>query len=356
MSGHEKLSEPPGDSVTVIRRRITVVTGGATPERRVALAGAGQVVAALRRLGHQVTVVDTGNGTLDGEGERRLLAGAVGAAPPRRSELEVLASREDRIGLLSSSAFVEADLLFLVLHGRDGEGGSLQALLEAKGLRYTGSDSIGSVLAMDKDISKRLLRFGGVPTPDWWMWPLADRELERLEYPVVVKPSRVGSTVGLSVARTAAQVGIAVEEALGYDSEVLVEAFLHGRELTVGVLGDRALGVGEIASPGEVFDYRSKYTPGVAVETFPAAIPEALSDEVRALALEVHRLLKLRDFSRVDFRLDRDSRPFCLEANTLPGLTTTSLLPQSAAVAGIDFDGLCQEIVDLTLARDVTAT
>lgn len=332
------------------RSRITLLTGGSTPERTVALAGAGQVLAALRRLGHEVTVVDTCSGVLSGEREE-ILQQVVGVAPPDLEELEELHAREDLVGLLELAAVQQADLLFLVLHGRQGEGGSIQSLLEMRSLRFTGSDSAGSLLAMDKDVAKRLLEQAGIATPKWCMWPAASEWLESSDYPAVVKPSRVGSTVGLTVVRSAAEVGPAAEEAMSFDSEVLVEEFLPGRELTVGVVGDQALGVGEIVCRGEIFDFHSKYTPGLATEIFPADIPVALEERLKEMALRVHRTLKLRDFSRVDFRLDRESQPSCLEANTLPGMTPTSLLPQSAAVAGLPFDDLCQRIVELALDR-----
>ena len=183
------------------------------------------------------------------------------------------------------------------------------------------------------------------------MWPVPCDECAALGLPLVIKPSRVGSTVGLSLVRRDTDVGPAVEEALSFDREVLLERFVGGRELTVGVLGERALGVGEIVAPGEVFDYYSKYTPGVAREIFPADVAADLESELRRLALVAHRALKLRDFSRVDFRLDDEQRPFCLEVNTLPGMTSTSLLPQSAKVDGIDFRQLCQRIVELAWER-----
>jgi D-alanine-D-alanine ligase len=245
----------------------------------------------------------------------------------------------------------EADLVFLVVHGRAGEGGTLQALLEAAGIAYTGSGPLGSALAMDKDVAKRLFHGAGVSTAPWVMWPAAANEIEALGFPLIVKPSKVGSTVGLSVARSRSDVEPAVETALRFDDEVMLERFVPGREITCGVLGERSLAVGEIFPSHEIFDYECKYTPGMSREIFPADLPDTIATRVRADALAAHRALKLRDFSRVDFRLGADGTPFCLEANTLPGLTGTSLLPQSAAAVGIDFPELCDTICRLTLRR-----
>ncbi len=331
--------------------RITVLTGGSTPERDVAFAGAAQVVQALRQRGHSVAAVDTVEGPLSAAAEQRYLVPSVARTPPSEAELRLLEERELGPRLVDLPEIAEADLVFLVVHGRPGEGGTLQALLEAAGIAYTGSGPLGSALAMDKDIAKRLLRWAEVPTAPWVMWPAAKRDIEQLGFPLVVKPSKVGSTVGLTVARSPGEIEPAVRTALRFDNEVMLERFIPGRELTCGVLGDRGLAVGEIIPSHDIFDYECKYTPGMSREIFPADLPEPVAQRVQAYALSVHRALKLRDFSRVDFRLSPEGTPFCLEANTLPGLTATSLLPQSAAAVGIDFAELCETICQATLRR-----
>lgn len=331
--------------------RVVVLTGGATPEREVALAGAAQVVRALRDAGYRVDVVDTVEGLLDAGGERRLLGSGVGRAPPTAAELERLRARELGVGLLDVPAIQSCDAVFVVLHGREGEGGSIQALLDAAGIPYTGSGPLGSMLAMDKDLAKRLFRQAAVPTPPWAMWPVDRTGLAQLGLPVIVKPSKAGSTVGLSLVERWEGVPRAVEEALSVDDEVLLERYLPGRELTVGILGETALAVGEIVPAHTLFDYECKYTPGLAREIFPADLPPELTRRIQDLGLAAHRALKLRDFSRVDFRLDEHGAPQCLEVNTLPGFTTTSLLPQSAAAAGIPFTELCERIIGMALRR-----
>ena len=331
--------------------RIAVLTGGSTPERTVALAGAAQVSAALRARTHEVTVFDTIEpGPLDPELERRRLGQAVGTRPPSLAELRELEAREDLPALVAGD-LGHHDAVFLVLHGRQGEGGEVQELLEAAGIAFTGSDARSSRLAMDKDRSKRRFRDAGVPTPDWLTWPARQSEIEELGLPLIVKPSRVGSTVGLTLMSDFVELDLAVGKALTFDDQVILERFLPGREYTAGVLDGQALGVGEIVSPGRIFDFHSKYTPGRAQELFPAEIDEDLENGFRELALAAHEALALRDFSRVDFRLDATGSPYCLEVNTLPGMTPTSLLPQSAAVFGISFEDLCNRMIRLALAR-----
>lgn len=331
--------------------RIALLTGGSTPERDVALAGAAQVVKALRGLGHEVTVVDTVTGPLTLSAEDALLSRAVDREPPTALELEELAAQENLPALVSSGELRAADLVFLVLHGLQGEGGTVQALLELGRLRYTGSGPLGSGMAMDKEVTKRQLSAAGIPTADWGMWPLSESAIADLGLPLIVKPANGGSTVGLTLVKRAEEVAGAVEVALATDRDVMFERFLPGREFTVGILGQEALAVGEILPQHEIFDYECKYTPGMTREVFPAEIPDELAREMRDLALATHKVLKLRDFSRVDFRLDSAGEPYVLEANTLPGMTGTSLLPQSAGAVGISFHELCAEICRLALAR-----
>jgi D-alanine-D-alanine ligase len=204
---------------------------------------------------------------------------------------------------------------------------------------------------MDKDLAKRLYRDAGVATPPWAMWPAGDEAIAALGLPLVVKPSKVGSTVGLTVVQRLVDVAAAVETALQYDDEVLLEQYLPGREFTVGILGEQALAVGEIIPSHAIFDYECKYTPGMTQEIFPAALDAVTTAQMQELALRAHNALKLRDFSRVDFRLDSDGVPHCMETNTLPGLTSASLLPQSAVAAGIPFAELCERICGMVQAR-----
>jgi D-alanine-D-alanine ligase len=202
---------------------------------------------------------------------------------------------------------------------------------------------------MDKDVAKRLMRAAGVPTPDWLMAPIAEDDVAaRLGYPVIVKPNQEGSTVGLSFVGGPAELQPALEVAARFGPEVLVERFVPGRELTVDILGEESLAVGEIVPEGggSIFDYAAKYQAGGAREQFPADLPASITREAQTLALVAHRALKLRAYSRADFRLDAEGRLWCLEVNTLPGMTAGSLLPQSAAAVGIPFALLCERICE----------
>jgi D-alanine-D-alanine ligase len=324
--------------------KIAVLFGGTSEERDVSIASAAQIIPALRRLGHEVSAIDTATGLLDSAAERRLLATGVAPEPPSDAQI---ASVRGRAIALSPSAFNsrDMDLVFLALHGGAGEDGRIQAMLDLAGLAYTGSNHIASAAAMDKELSKRLFRSVDVPTPNWLMAPsTADAVQRALGWPVVVKPNKQGSTVGLTVVREPALLQAAIDRAGTYDSEVILEAFIAGREFTVGILEGEALPVGEIIAPGEVFDYQSKYQAGGAREEFPADIDPAESILLQQLALRAHAVLKLGTYSRIDFRRDDQGRYWCLEANSLPGMTATSLLPQAAKAAGIEFPGLLDRI------------
>ncbi len=325
--------------------RVTVLTGGTSAERDVAIASAVQVVGALRSRGHDVAVVDTARGYIPEGDERSLLSGSVGTVPPTIDQLHALERGLLLSGLGNLAAVRDADVLFLALHGGRGEDGTLQTLLEMVGVPYTGSGRLGSAMAMDKDVSKRLFRSAGVPTADWVMAPADGARVGRdFGWPVVVKPSKQGSTVGLTVVKQPGEFDAAVALARRYDDEVMIERFVPGRELTVGVLEGRALAVGEIIPRHEIFDYECKYTPGMSQEIFPADLPPTVATESGRLGLAAHEALKLGGYSRVDFRLTPAGELFCLEVNTLPGMTATSLLPQSARAAGIEFPDLCERI------------
>ena len=324
--------------------KIAVLFGGTSEERDVSIASAAQIIPALRGLGHEVLAVDSATGRLTAESERKLLTGGVAPEAPSGSVLAGM--RESALSLTTNAPDIrDVDVVFLALHGGAGEDGRIQAVLDLAGLAYTGSNHIASATAMDKDLSKRLFRAAGVPTADWLMAPVLAHDVsETLGWPVVVKPNKQGSTVGLSIVRKAADLSAAVELAERYDNEVMVERFVPGRELTVGILDGQALPVGEIIVKGEVFDYQAKYQKGGAQEVFPADLPAEAADHLQQLALRAHDALKLGVYSRVDFRMDPDGHFWALEANTLPGMTATSLLPQAAKVAGIDFPKLCERI------------
>ncbi len=336
--------------------KITVLMGGASAERNVSLASGIRIVLALRSKGHDVIAFDPSTGPLSEEEQRRLATSAVGTEPPSLESLAESTGGSFIPALERSPEIAGADVVFLALHGGQGEDGTIQALLDMAHIRYTGSGHLSSALAMDKDLSKILFQAAGVQTAGWMMAPASVEDVEKtLGFPVVVKPSKQGSTVGLSVVKEKDKLDAAITEAWRYDDEVMIERFIAGRELTVGILGDRALPVGEIKPVHEIYDYECKYTAGMATEEFPAKLSEEETEGVQQQALAAFRSLKLKGYARIDFRLSqsddegRGGEFYCLEANTLPGMTELSLIPQGAAAAGMSFAELCEEIVSLAM-------
>lgn len=334
--------------------KITVLMGGASSERNVSLASGLRIVEALRSRGHDVIAFDPSKGAISEDDLRELAAGGVGTEPPSLEALAQSTGGSFLPALETLPEIANADVVFLALHGGQGEDGTLQALLDMARVKYTGSGHLSSALAMDKDLSKKLFRTAGVQTAEWLMAPASVEEVERaLGFPVVVKPSKQGSTVGLTVVKAREQLLPAIEEAWRYDDEVMIEKFIPGRELTVGILGNSALPVGEIKPVHEIYDYECKYTPGMASEEFPAQLTEEETSRVQGQAVAAFSSLKLRGYARIDFRLaaseDAEGRGefYCLEANTLPGMTELSLIPQGAAAMGMSFPDLCVEIVRL---------
>src|SRR5438552_14302630 len=330
--------------------KITVLMGGTSSERNVSLAAGIRIVHGLRERGHEVIALDPARSPISASEERELSMGKVGTEPPSLESLSKFAEGTFLPNLTSIKEIKDADVVFLALHGGQGEDGTIQALLDMSHVKYTGSGHLSSALAMDKDLSKKLFRMEGVQTADWLMAPVTTEQVEGiLGLPVIVKPSKQGSTVGLTLVKKREELAAAIEEASKYDDEVMIERFVPGRELTVGILGDVALPVGEIISKHEIYDYECKYTAGMAREEFPAKLSPKATEKVQQQALSAFRALKLRGYARIDFRLTTDGEFYCLEANTLPGMTELSLIPQGAAAMGISFPELCERIVRLAL-------
>ena len=336
--------------------------GGTSSERDVSLASGLRIAEALRSRGHAVRAIDTAKGELSFADEQRLLAeGVVKQQPPSPGEL----ARMNAESLADTAARLprrgDCDVAFLALHGGRGEDGTIQALLDLAGVPYTGSGHLASALAMDKDLSKHLFRAHDVGTANWLMAmdrsaPPTTATVERaLGWPVIVKPSKQGSTVGLSIVKQASELGAAIAEAFEHDDEVMIEQFIAGRELTVGILGGDALPVGEIIPKHEIYDYECKYTAGMAEELFPAPLTAEQTAAVQGQAQRAFAALKLGGCARIDFRMSSTGEFYCLEANTLPGMTATSLIPQAAAAAGIQFPELCERIARLAVDASMTA-
>lgn len=329
--------------------KIAVLLGGESAEREVSLATGLGVIKALRERGHVVDAIDTARGYISPREEGQLLPEGVHSAPPADLKTILPPSAIGEIRQLR-----EADVAFLALHGGIGEDGRIQAMLELNGIKYTGSGPLGSGIAMDKDISKRLLRDAEIPTLPWRVARAPDFSYdeavvqEMIGFPCMVKPSRQGSSVGIFTVNSPKELDDAVWKASEFDSEVMIERFAKGRELTVSILGDQALPPVEIRPKKGIYDYEAKYTPGMTEYICPAPLEGELTAEVQLFALRAFRVLKLANYARIDFILAQ-GQLFCLEANTLPGMTATSLFPKAAAAAGMSFPELCERIVALAI-------
>jgi D-alanine-D-alanine ligase len=340
-------------------KRIAVVMGGESEERDVSRVTGTAVARALADRGHQVTLLDTREGVLAlGAGETP----RIGERPPGSE------TGEGALALSGSSAMKElagsladVDAVFIALHGGWGENGTVQAFFEILGLPYTGSGVLGSALAMDKDRAKRVFGTAGVPTPEWRMVEWDPEHLptksdvaalaRELSSDIVVKPNEQGSTVGLTVVKRGEDPFPAVEKAARYGRRVLLERYVPGRELTVAILDDEALPIVEIVPEEGVYSYEAKYTPGRSRYEVPADLPGDLAARIRLSALAAFHALRCEGFARVDYRLAPDSTFYCLEINTIPGLTPLSLVPMAAKARGISFEELVERIIESAIAR-----
>jgi len=334
--------------------KVVVLKGGASSEREVSLVSGAEVARALREKGHSVSEIDVGD-----ELESFSAKSPAGGAVPRDSKSPGAAAGRNPglVRFVSNAEVSSCDVVFIALHGGTGENGTVQALLDLMRVPYTGSGMLGSALAMDKFLTKLMFERAGIPTPAWRAVENAD--LARVERavselggpPVVTKPRDQGSTIGISVVNDMKQLEEAVDSSLEYSPDVLIEKYVPGKEITVGILGERALPVLEIAPQTGFYSYDCKYTKGKSKYTVPAELDAKTAADAQRCALEAFRVLGCADFSRVDFRLPDAGRPQCLEVNTVPGMTGTSLVPMAAGAIGMDFPSLVEEICRLALAR-----
>ena len=345
--------------------KIVVLGGGLSSERAVSLVTARSVCTALRENGHRAILVDLFLGIEDvPEDLDSLFDAPDGLCPPAEiapaaPDLDaVRRSRRDQSPCVFGPHVVElcrrADIVFLGLHGRDGEDGRIQATLDLYGVPYTGGGPLASGLAMDKAMTKRMMASAGIPTPKWrLLHDYREEEIDELArtlpMPCVVKCTTGGSSLGVFLPDDRDALREALIQVRPYGGEVLIEERVQGRELTVGVLGNRALPAVEILPAEGEFDYRAKYQAGGARELCPAPITEAEQAEAGRLALLLHRTLGLEVYSRTDFLLDEQGRFWCLEINSLPGMTPASLVPKEAAAVGMSYRELCEEIVRLSI-------
>lgn len=340
---------------------IVVLAGGTSSERAVSIVTGTQVCKALRGKGHQAILADVAAGWEGEDWENPFtaeyeLSRSVSYMEGWNDKIqEVCRDRGEFFGPHILDICRKADMIFLALHGSNGEDGRIQAAFDLFGIRYTGTGALGSGMAMDKGIARQILHQGGVPVPVGTVLSRKDspREPEKLgmDFPVVVKPCCGGSSIGVSIAHDRAAYEKALQEAFAWEDQVVVEEYVLGREFSVGVIDGEALPVIEIAPLKGFYDYRNKYEPGSAVETCPAELPQEKAAEMREYARLGHTLLKLDAYSRLDFMMRGDGQIYCLEANTLPGMTPTSLLPQEAAAVGVEFPELCEKLIEVSMKK-----
>lgn len=335
--------------------KIIVLAGGLSPERDVSLSSGSLISNALIQKGHDVMLLDLYLGTHNRNIEPIYINSDSGktfsyAVPQSEPDLDAVKASADNGGSLIGAGVIElcreADMVFLALHGSIGENGQLQAVFDVHGIKYTGTGYTGSLLAMDKDLSKRLMVSIGVLTPDWRYINLGDdNDFSDIGYPCVVKPCSCGSSVGVTMVEDSSELKQALTLSEKYESSVIIEEKIEGREFSVGILNGEALPVIEIKPLTGFYDYKNKYQKGMAEEICPAEIPEEIRCLLQDNAVKVHHALRLGYYSRIDFMLDKNSKAYCLEANTLPGMTPTSLLPQEALANNISYNDLCERIV-----------
>lgn len=341
--------------------KIAVLAGGTSTERDVSIVSGTKVCEALREKGHQAVLLDVfcGNEELRPEnafsGEYDLEKDVAYICGFNDKIEEMKKSRREFWGPGVLEICKAADVVFLALHGLCGEDGRIQAAFDLMGIAYTGSGCLGSALAMDKGITKQLFRENGVPTPAGCIlkkqdWPKTAQELGT-GLPCVVKTSCGGSSVGVYIVHTEEEFEKAVQDGFTYEEKLVVEAYIKGREFSVGVVDGKAYPVIEIAPLVGFYDYTNKYQPGSTIETCPAELPEELTCRMQEYAQEAYRVLRLDGYARMDFMMDEKNRMYCLEANTLPGMTPTSLLPQEAAALGMSFADLCDKLIEVSLQK-----
>jgi D-alanine-D-alanine ligase len=346
---------------------IVVLAGGLSTERDVSFKTGSMVAAALKENGHRVILLDVFmgygeqevdlNGIFDRADEISVKVSDIPEVAPDLAAVK--ASRKDQSPCFFGPNVIRmcqmADIVFMALHGENGENGKVQAAFDLFGVRYTGSDYLSSAIAMNKGMAKKLFVEAGIPTPMGISMTRETREDDvtklNLHLPCIVKPCCGGSSIGVTIVKDAAEFKAALDEAFRWENELVIEEFIEGREFSVGVIEGKALPVIEIAPIQGFYDYKNKYKAGSAVETCPAELPEEVSAQMRHYAEEVAKVIGLDTYSRSDFLLDKDNKMYCLEANTLPGMTPTSLLPQEAAVVGVNFNELCEKLIEISMKK-----
>lgn len=339
--------------------KVVVLAGGISTERDVSLSSGAKIYKALKQNGHQAVLLDVYLG-YTGEDADHIFeieedwAKELGGVAEKNPDIEaVKAMRPDGdknfFGPNVISVCQSADVVFMALHGENGENGKIQACFDLMGIKYTGTDYVSSAICMDKGLTKDIFASYGIPTPCGIRLKKGQKQEKTVPFPCIVKACCGGSSVGVSIAWKEEEYEAALAEAFQYDDEVVIEQYIKGREFSVGVMDGKALPVIEIAPLVGFYDYKNKYQAGSTIETCPAQLSDELSLKMQDYAEAVFKALRLKNYARMDFMLAENNEMFCLEANTLPGMTPTSLLPQEAQAVGISYGDLCEWLIDISL-------
>ena len=341
--------------------KIVVLAGGTSTERDVSLVSGKQIYSALKKAGHDVVLLDVFLGLKTDDidsvfkrGDELLLSiDNIKEQNPDINAVKALRPDADSefFGPNVIDICKKADVVFMGLHGENGENGKVQAAFDLHGIRYTGNDYISSALAMDKDLSKDLFRFYDIKTPESYTLKKGETDDHTPKYPVVVKVTDGGSSIGVYIVHNDEEYKKAKESAFFYGNEVLVEKFVDGREFSVGVIKGKALPVIEIKPKEGFYDYKNKYQEGSTLETCPAELSDDKTKEVQKMAEDVYRALRLNQYARIDIMMDHEGEIYALEANTLPGMTPMSLMPQEAAAAGMSYIDFCEKIISIAMEK-----
>lgn len=339
--------------------KVIVLAGGISTERDVSLSSGVMIYKALKAKGHQAVLLDvylgyTGDDVdviFDKEEDWARELGTINEQNPDIEQVKAMRSDGDKnfFGPNVIRLCQASDIVFMALHGENGENGKIQACFDLMGITYTGTDYVSSALCMDKGLSKEIFAYYGIPTPEGIRLKKGEKQSRQIPFPCIVKACCGGSSVGVSIAWKPEEYEGALTEAFRYDKEVIVEQYIAGREFSVGVMDGKALPVIEIAPLQGFYDYKNKYQAGAAIETCPAEIPGEKAKEMQQYAEKAFEALRLKNYARMDFMMGEKGDIYCLEANTLPGMTPVSLLPQEAAAVGIGYGELCEKIMEAAL-------
>ncbi|MEE3420736.1 MAG: D-alanine--D-alanine ligase [Lachnospiraceae bacterium] len=341
---------------------IVVLCGGTSTEREISIVSGTGICKALREKGHRAILLDVFFGVdsidmMDAFPESYDVDAAASYIRENDPDLEAAVKNPGR-GFFGPNVITlcrMADIVFMALHGENGENGKVQAAFDLRKIKYTGTGYIGSALSMDKKLTKTMLKAGGVPVPEGFTMTRDDYDTELqahgLDFPVVVKVCCGGSSVGVYIVHNQEEYEKAVHDGFLLEPEIIVEQYVRGREFSIGVIDGKSLPIIEIAPKQGFYDYKNKYTAGSTVETCPAALTPEQTKKMRGLAEQGYKALMIESYARLDFLMGEDGSMYCLESNTLPGMTPTSLMPQEAASLGVDFGSLCEKLIEVSMAK-----